>query len=61
SGAPGPGVPGMVRRQPGGRLFVETGEGRVEIREVQAPGKRRMPAADFLRGYSLGEGTLLGQ
>lgn len=60
SGPVRPGVPGLVRRQPGGRLFVETGEGVVEIREVQAPGKRRMPAADFLRGFHLEEGTLLG-
>jgi methionyl-tRNA formyltransferase len=62
--APGsdlPGVPGLVRRPPGGRLFVETGKGRVEIREVQVPGKRRMPAADFLRGFHLEEGTLLGR
>lgn len=56
-----PGVPGRVRRQPGDRLFVETGEGLVEIRAVQVPGKKRMPASDFLRGFHLEEGTLLGQ
>jgi methionyl-tRNA formyltransferase len=60
AGTGGPGIPGRVRRQPGERLFVETGDGMVEIREVQAPGRRRMPAADFLRGFHLEEGTRLG-
>ncbi|MEW6665921.1 MAG: methionyl-tRNA formyltransferase [Thermodesulfobacteriota bacterium] len=59
--AGGPGVPGRVRRPPGGRLYVETGEGMVEIRELQAPGRRRMPAADFLRGFQVEEGIRLGQ
>jgi methionyl-tRNA formyltransferase len=60
-GSGGPGVPGLVRRAAGDRLFVETGEGVVEIREVQAPGRKRMPAADFLRGFHLAEGSRLGQ
>lgn len=42
------------------RLFVETGCGRVSIGEIQAPGKRRMPIADFLRGYPMASGSLLG-
>lgn len=37
------------------RLFVGTGEAgkAIEILSLQAPGKRRMPAADFLRGTRL--------
>ena len=31
-------------------LFVGTGDGAVELLEVQAPGKRRMPAVDWARG-----------
>ncbi|MGD8389762.1 MAG: methionyl-tRNA formyltransferase [Desulfobacteraceae bacterium] len=42
------------------RLLVSTGCGRVVVREIQASGKRRMPIADFLRGFSMGTGSLLG-
>ena len=31
-------------------LFVGTGDGALELLEVQAPGKRRMPAIDWARG-----------
>ena len=31
-------------------VFVGTGDGALELREVQAPGKRRMPAIDWARG-----------
>jgi methionyl-tRNA formyltransferase len=34
------------------KLLVATGRGRLEIEEVQLEGKRRMSAADFLRGFS---------
>ena len=38
-----------------GKLYVGSGDGkRVEILSLQAPGKRRMPTADFLRGSRLG-------
>jgi methionyl-tRNA formyltransferase len=40
--------------------MVETGQGVVGIREIQYPGKKRLGADDFLRGFSLPEGTLLG-
>lgn len=53
-------VPGRVVES-GKRLVVETKEGAVEIREVQMAAKKRMPAVDFLRGFSLPEGTVLGQ
>ena len=42
------------------RFLVDTGCGRVAVREVQAPGKRRMPVADFLRGYPMASGSVLG-
>lgn len=44
----------------GNRLAVVAGEGRVELVTVQAPGKRAMPAADFLRGYPLTTGDRAG-
>jgi len=33
------------------RLLLGTGEGALELIEVQPPGKRPMPAADYLRGH----------
>jgi methionyl-tRNA formyltransferase len=44
-----------------GAFQVETGRGMVEIREIQYPGKRRLPSEDFLRGFSVVEGTILGR
>jgi methionyl-tRNA formyltransferase len=44
-----------------GRLFVGCGENsRIEIFEVQLEGKKRIPVADFLRGYQLKSGDRLG-
>lgn len=49
--------PGPVTAEPGTVLAandegirVACGDGAVRVLEVQAPGKKRMPAADFLRG-----------
>lgn len=43
------------------RFFVDCGENsRLELLEVQPEGKKRMPTADFLRGYQLKNGDLLG-
>ena len=55
------GVPGTAVGHRGGELVVQTGEGRVGIGEIQYPGKKRLPADDFLRGYELPEGTELGK
>lgn len=49
AGAPqGPGTPSLSPA--GDRLFVQAGDGRVEILELQAPGGKRMPARAFLHG-----------
>jgi methionyl-tRNA formyltransferase len=43
------------------RLTVAAGQGsRVELLEIQPAGKRRMPAAEFLRGHRLGPGDHFG-
>lgn len=55
------GVPGRVLVDGGGRLRVEAGRGVIEIGEVQHPGKKRLPAGDFLRGFPLPEGTVFGK
>jgi methionyl-tRNA formyltransferase len=54
-------VPGRVLGAKAEGLLVETTQGVVEIREVQYPGRRRMPASEFLRGFSLPAGTILGR
>ncbi len=54
-------VPGRVSRQTEEALEVETARGVLEIRELQMPGKKRLVAGDFLRGFPLEEGTVLGR
>ncbi|HEX5235324.1 MAG TPA: methionyl-tRNA formyltransferase [Silvibacterium sp.] len=57
----GPDEPGAVRVEEG-RLFVQCGESTwLELVEVQLEGKKRMQAADFLRGHSLRSGDRLGE
>lgn len=41
-----------------GRMFVDCADKALEILSLQAPGKRRMPTADFLRGCRLEEMSL---
>jgi len=54
------GIPGSVTGCSKGALEVETGKGVVQIRELQAPGKKRLAAIDFLRGFPIDKNTLLG-
>jgi methionyl-tRNA formyltransferase len=45
-----------------GRLLVGCGQGTtLELEEVQMEGKRRMPAAELLRGYQINSGERLGE
>ena len=39
----------------------QTGEGGLELLEVQLAGKKRMDAGSFLRGYPVAEGSFLQQ
>jgi methionyl-tRNA formyltransferase len=58
--APQRGESGVFRVE-GDRLFFAAGDGRVlEVTELQAEGKRRMPAADLLRGHGVVDGDRLG-
>jgi methionyl-tRNA formyltransferase len=54
-------VPGRILRCKEDEIHVQSGRGIVGIREIQYPGKRRLPVSDFLRGFSLSEGTILGK
>lgn len=52
-------VPGMVCRVDKEGIWLLTGEGYLILQEVQLEGKKRMAAADFLRGHELAVGTVL--
>jgi methionyl-tRNA formyltransferase len=54
------GQPGIFRVD-GDRLFFAAGDGAsLEVTELQLEGKRRMPAADLLRGHGVADGDRLG-
>ncbi len=52
--------PGTLLEPSGDMMLVACGQGALGIAQVQAAGKRRMAAADFLRGARLGPGDRLG-
>ncbi len=54
------GEPGQIVRVSPRGLLVAAGSGGLLLREVQLEGKRRMPAAEFLRGHPLTVGGRLG-
>jgi methionyl-tRNA formyltransferase len=53
-------LPGRVLRCKRDEIHVQSGQGIVGIRVIQVPGKKRLMVSDFLRGFSLSEGTILG-
>jgi len=57
--AEGYGEPGSIVKADQ-RFVVAAGTGAIEILEVQQQGRRRLKAADFLRGYPLGLDDALG-
>jgi methionyl-tRNA formyltransferase len=54
---PTQGAPGEILVQGEDGLILGTGQGAVRIRELQYPGRKRLPAAAFLRGCALPVGT----
>ena len=57
------GAPGQVlaRSWDDGELVVACGQGALALGQVQAAGKRRMAAGEFLRGARLAAGVVLGR
>lgn len=53
--------PGTVLQVGKNDFAVQTGEGVLRVYEVQIPGKKRMEAGAFLRGYTLNPGTVFTQ
>ena len=54
------GSPGSVLQADGGGVRIACGEGALVVQELQLPGKKRLPAAEFLRGRDLPTGTRMG-
>ncbi len=53
-------TPGKVSKITGDGFVVETGQGTIELLEVQPANKRRMSAKDFVCGYGITIGDILG-
>ncbi|MCM2358785.1 MAG: methionyl-tRNA formyltransferase [Geobacteraceae bacterium] len=58
--APGSGLPGTVLRAGREGLEVACGGGSLRVEELQLEGRKRLPAAQFLAGYRIEPGTVLG-
>lgn len=56
---PGKGVPGTVVAVADGSIVVACGDGALRLTELQKSGGKRLPAAEFLRGFSLKPGRRL--
>ena len=54
-------IPGRVKGHAKEGLMVETADGVILVTALQLAGKKRMNAIDFLRGFPLKPGTLLGK
>lgn len=52
--------PGTIVRVEKSAFYVKTGDGLLKINSLQIPGKKRMDADAFLRGYQVKEGERLG-
>lgn len=52
--------PGEVLESDRDTLVVSTGEGSLQLLNVQLEGKRPLPIADFLRGHPIPSGDILG-
>ena len=53
-------VPGTIVKIEKDAFFVQTGNGVLKVCELQIPGKKRMDAGAFMRGYELRKGEVLG-
>ena len=54
------GKPGTIVKVQKEAFYVQTGNGLLQVCELQIPGKKRMDAGAFLRGYQVNEGEMLG-
>ncbi len=54
-------VPGRVKGLTEKGLDIETAKGSIIVREIQSPGKKRLPSEEFLKGSQLSSGSILGK
>jgi methionyl-tRNA formyltransferase len=59
STADGAAAPGTVLGFVAGGLGIATSDGVLSVRELQRPGGRMLPAAEYLRGHPISVGTVL--
>lgn len=52
-------LPGTIAKIEKDGFYVQTGEGLLKVTELQIPGKKKMEAAAFLRGYQIQENDVL--
>jgi len=52
------GTPGLVATITEDGFTVQTGQGLLEILEVQMEGKKRISSREFLKGFTLGPGDI---
>ncbi len=52
-------APGTIVRVEKDAFYVQTGDGVLKVTELQVPGKKKMDAAAFLRGYQIRAGEVL--
>lgn len=52
--------PGTIVKTDKDSIFVQTGKGQLNLKEIQLEGKKRMECGAFLRGYPVKAGTHLG-
>lgn len=52
-------APGTIVKVERDGFYVQTGDGLLKVTELQIPGKKKMDAAAFLRGYKLQAGEML--
>lgn len=56
----GEAAPGTIVKVEKDAFYVQTGENLLKVCELQIPGKKRMDAGAFMRGYQVKEGVVLG-
>ncbi|MDD4856704.1 MAG: methionyl-tRNA formyltransferase [Candidatus Krumholzibacteria bacterium] len=54
-------MPGLILEAHGDTIVVACGRGAVRLKELQTEGKRAHGASEFLRGFPLEEGEILGK
>lgn len=55
------GIPGEIVYIDKNSMYIKTGDGILDVKNLQLEGKKAMDIADFLRGNNIEKGTILGE